>query len=170
MKAVLDTNVLIDFFRNPNCREAFEAKTLRPQFFMSSVVSMELFAGCRTKRQQSELASFLKPFEKAKRVITPDHSCFLEAGRVLVRLGGQGVDIVRRRQMVNDILIAVTAARVGAVVITANIQDFALSKRILKCVGCCQSRLPYPGVWRAAQAACSRVARPLSRPHRRRSR
>jgi predicted nucleic acid-binding protein len=36
-----------------------------------------------------------------------------------------GVDIVRRRQMVNDILIAVTAARAGAVVITANAQDFS---------------------------------------------
>ena len=126
MKAVLDTNVLIDFFRNPNHKEEFEAKTLRPQFFMSSVVAMELFAGCRTKRQQSELKSFLKPFEKAKRVITPDHSGFLEAGIVLARLGAQGEDVIRRRQLVNDILIAVTAARAGAVVITANARDFAL--------------------------------------------
>ena len=126
MKAVLDTNVLIDFFRNPNHKEEFEAKTLRPQFFMSSVVAMELFAGCRTKRQRSGLESFLKPFEKAKRVIAPDHFCFVEAGRVLARLAGEGVDIVRRRQMVNDILIAVTAALAGAVVITANSQDFSL--------------------------------------------
>src|SRR5271166_2841172 len=126
MKAVLDTNVLIDFFRNPNHKEEFEAKTLRPQFFMSSVVAMELFAGCRTKHQQSELKSFLKPFEKAKRVITPDHSGFLEAGIVLARLGAQGEDVIRRRQLGTDILIAVTAARAGAVVITANARDFAL--------------------------------------------
>ena len=126
MKAVLDTNVLIDFFRNPNHKEEFEAKTLRPQFFMSSVVAMELFAGCRTKHQQSELKSFLKPFEKAKRVIAPDHSGFLEAGIVLARLGAQGEDVIRRRQLVNDILIAVTAAQAGAVVITANAQDFSL--------------------------------------------
>ncbi len=125
MKAVLDTNVLIDFFRNPDHKEEFEAKTLRPQFFMSSVVAMELFAGCRTKRQRSDLESFLKPFEKANRVITPDHSSFVESGRVLAKLGAEGVEIVRRRQMVNDILIAVTAARAGAVVITANSQDFS---------------------------------------------
>src|SRR5277367_602431 len=128
MKAVLDTNVLIDFFRNPNHKEEFEAKTLRPQFFMSSVVAMELFAGCRTKRQQSELKSFLKPFEKAKRVIAPDHSAFLEAGIVLARLGAQGVDVVRRRQLVNDIPIAVTAARDGTVVIPGNAQVFSLIK------------------------------------------
>ena len=77
-------------FRNPNHKEEVEAKTLRPQFFLSSVFAMELFAGCRTKRQQSELESFLKPFEKAKRVIAPDHSSFLEAGRVLARLGAMG--------------------------------------------------------------------------------
>jgi predicted nucleic acid-binding protein len=99
---------------------------LRPQFFMSSVVAMELFAGCRTKRQQSDLKSFLKPFEKAKRIITPDHSSFLEAGMLLARLGAQGVDLVRRRQLVNDILIALTAARAGAVVIASNAQDFSL--------------------------------------------
>jgi predicted nucleic acid-binding protein len=126
MKAVPDTNVLIDFFRNPSHKEEFEAKTLRPQFFLSSVVAMELYASCRTKRQQSELESFLKVFEKGKRVIAPDHSCFIEAGRVLASLGVQGVDLVRRRHMVNDILIAVTAARAGAVVITANVQDFSL--------------------------------------------
>lgn len=123
MKAIPDTNVLIDFFRNPNHKEEFEARMLRPQFFMSSIVAMELFAGCRTKRQESELESFLKPFEKAKRIIASDHASFLEAGRVLARLGRAGIDIVRRRQMVNDILIAVTAARAGAVVITA---DFSL--------------------------------------------
>jgi predicted nucleic acid-binding protein len=52
MKAVPDTNVLIDFFRNPNRREEFEAKTLRPQFFMSPVVALELFAGCRLQRPE----------------------------------------------------------------------------------------------------------------------
>jgi hypothetical protein len=30
MKAVSDTNVLIDFFRNPSHREEFEAKKLPP--------------------------------------------------------------------------------------------------------------------------------------------
>ena len=95
---------------------------------MSSIVALELFAGCRTKRQQSDLKSFLKPFEKAKRIITPDHSSFLEPGMLLARLGAQGVDLVRRRQLVNDILIALTAARAGAVVIASNAQDFSLSE------------------------------------------
>lgn len=125
MKVLLDTNVLIGFFRNPNGKEEFEARTFRPQIFMSSVVAMELFAGCQTKRQESELASFLKTFEKAGRMLAPTPSCFCEAGRVLARLGADGLALAERRRVTNDVLIAVTAVRHGAVVITANSRDFS---------------------------------------------
>jgi hypothetical protein len=37
---------------------------------MRSVVAMELFAGCQTKWQECELASFLKTFAKAGRTPT----------------------------------------------------------------------------------------------------
>jgi hypothetical protein len=37
-----------------------------------AVVAMELNTGCRTMRQQRELARFLKPFEEAGRLIVPD--------------------------------------------------------------------------------------------------
>ncbi len=126
MKALLDTNVLIDFFRNPNHKEEFEARTLRPQFYMSSVVALELYAGCRDKHEQDELASFLKPFETAGRIVTPDHACFLECGRVLAKLAQRGMGVAQRRQISNDVLIALSATRVGAIVVTANIRDFAL--------------------------------------------
>lgn len=129
MKALLDTNVLIGFFLNPNQKEEFEARTLRPQIFMSSVVAMELFAGCRTNLQQRELASLLKPFERAGRMLTPTHACFSEAGRVLAGLGADGVQAVERRSLVNDVLIAVTAARNGVVVVTANVKDFSRIER-----------------------------------------
>src|SRR5262249_49965180 len=105
-------------------KEAFEARTDRPLLFMSSIVAMELFAGCRTQRQQSALTSFLKPFEKARRLVTPDHAALMEAGRVLAQLGRDGIAKVHRRQMSNDVIIAVTAVRAGIVVITQNTQDF----------------------------------------------
>ena len=72
MKVVLDTNVFVDFFRHPNHQKDFESRLHRPLLFMSSVVAQELYARCRTSRQQKELASFLKPFEKAARLVTPD--------------------------------------------------------------------------------------------------
>jgi predicted nucleic acid-binding protein len=125
MKVLLDTNAFIGFFRNPSQRELFDSRMQRPLLFMSSVVALELYAGCRTTRQQKALANFLKPFEKAGRVVTPDHGSFREAGRVLARLGGDGIGLVHRRRIVNDVLIAVTAARLGAVVVTANECDFS---------------------------------------------
>ncbi len=79
MKVVLDTNVLIGFFRDPRRKEEFESRVHRPLFFMSSIVALELFAGCRTPREEKALANFLKPFEKGGRIVTPDHACFRES-------------------------------------------------------------------------------------------
>lgn len=125
MKVLLDTNILIGFFRNPSRREEFESRTRRPLVFMSSVVILELFAGCRTKRQQASLTAFLKPFEKAGRILTPDDACFREAGRVLAGLANDGMGIEHRRRIVNDVLIAVTARMAGTVLVTENSSDFA---------------------------------------------
>jgi predicted nucleic acid-binding protein len=129
MKVLPDTNVLIGFFRNPEGREVFESRIHRPLFFMSSVVALELFAGCRTQRQAKAFSAFLKPFEKANRVVTPTHASFREAGRVLAGLGRDGIGLQHRRQLTNDVLLAVTAAQFGAVVVTANASDFALIEK-----------------------------------------
>ena len=129
MKVLLDTNVLIGFFRNPRRKEEFDSRSHRPLLFMSSIVALELFAGCRTPREEKALMGFLKPFEKAGRVVTPDHACFRIAGRVLAGLGRDGIGAAHRRQLVNDVLIAVTAGRAGVVVVTANAADFSLIER-----------------------------------------
>lgn len=86
---------------------------------------MELYAGCRTRRHFAHLEAFLEPFEKAGRLVVPDHGSFREAGRVLGKLGLGGLTSTDLRQITNDVLIAVTAARAGAVVITSNAADFS---------------------------------------------
>ena len=125
MKVVHDTNVWIGFLRNPAQKVAFDSRMHRPHWLLSSVVAMELLAGCRTTRREQDLMQLLKPFEKAGRLLTPDHSCFRQAGRVLAHLADDGIGQAHLRQIVNDVLIAVTAVRAGAVVITANASDFA---------------------------------------------
>ena len=125
MKIVLDTNVLIRLFRNPRLRDEFDERWSRPMLYLSSIVAMELDAGCRTKAHARALAGFVRPFESASRVITPDHTCFREAGRVLVGLENEGIGAVHLRQITNDVLIAVSTARAGAVVVTDNASDFS---------------------------------------------
>jgi predicted nucleic acid-binding protein len=129
MKVLLDTNVLIRFFRDPLSLQSFETRARRPLVYLSSVVALELFAGCSTARQVKALKRFLKPFEKAGRMIVPDYGCFAEAGRVLAALGGEGLSRDRRALLVNDALIAVSGARSGCVVVTANAVDFAAIAR-----------------------------------------
>jgi predicted nucleic acid-binding protein len=126
MKVLPDTNVFIEFFRNPEKKTKFESRTHRPLVFMSSIVVLELFAGCRTTRQERALASFMKPFEKGGRLVIPDHASFREAGRILAGLGHDGIGTGHRQRIVNDILIAVTASKAGMVVVTANAGDFSL--------------------------------------------
>jgi predicted nucleic acid-binding protein len=91
---------------------------------MSSVVAMELLAGCKSRRENSALAGFLKPFEKAGRIVTPDHAAFLEAGRVLAMLGSEGIGKDHLRRLSNDVLIGVSAARAGVALVTKNARDF----------------------------------------------
>ncbi len=129
MKIVPDSNVWIGFFRNPAGRIAFESAYGRPLLYMSAVVVLELASGCRTRRHRDALDDLVKPFEKAGRILTPDLSTFRDAGLVLAKLGEDGIGTQHRRQLVNDVLIAVTAARNGAVVVTANSRDFALIAR-----------------------------------------
>src|SRR5579863_3637530 len=94
MKVLPDTNVLVGFFRDPRRKEEFESRTQRP-LLMSSIVALELFAGRRTVRQEKALSNLLNPFKKAGRVVTPDHACFREAGRVLAGLRGDGIGTAR---------------------------------------------------------------------------
>jgi predicted nucleic acid-binding protein len=129
MKVVLDTNVWIGFLRGGQQKDEFESGLRRPQILLSSVVAMELFAGCRTARQRKAMESLLKPFEKANRVVTPDAGCFRDAGRVLARMGEDGLGATHRQLIVADVLIAVSATRAGAVVLTSNFQDFSKIER-----------------------------------------
>lgn len=125
MKVILDTNVWIGFLRSPDQWVEFQSRAHRPLLFMSSIVALELLAGCRTPGRTKALLNLLKPFEKAGRVVTPDDTCYCQTGRVLAALASDGGCHAHRRELVNDVLIGVSAARAGAVVVTYNAGDFS---------------------------------------------
>ena len=65
-------------------------------------------------------------FEKAKRVLVPNLSDWASAGKVLARLAAKyGYEQIGRARLTNDALIAMSAARTGITVLTANPRDFA---------------------------------------------
>lgn len=56
-----------------------------------------------------------------------------EAGRLIRTIGdAEGWDVNKRRAFQNDVLIALTARRHGATVVTANRADFALLVKALR--------------------------------------
>jgi predicted nucleic acid-binding protein len=93
--------------------------------WLSSLVLEELYAGA-DKRASRMLTQVERNFELIGRLLTPNHGDWTRAGKLLARLGNKhGYEEVGQARLVNDALIATSAARLGIVVITANQRDFA---------------------------------------------
>ena len=67
----------------------------------------------------------------AQRVIAPAPDLFDRAGVVFRALHGDGRGLRDRLGVVNDLLIALTAWRIGATVVTANVEEFTRIRRHL---------------------------------------
>jgi predicted nucleic acid-binding protein len=131
LKIVLDSDVLIDRFRRGSEAALFAQLADRAQWYLSSVVAMELRAGCRSRSDVRILEKFFRPFERSGRITYPNHALWIRAGAILAGLGRFGVEPNRRKTMVNDALIAVSAASIGAAVVTRNARDFSVLSRVV---------------------------------------
>ncbi len=135
MKILFDTDVLIDHFRGQEFLSLIAPVIHRSQVYISSVVAMELRAGCRSATEVRVLERFLRPFEAAGRVVAPDHRACLRAGAALALLGSRfGLTPDKRRALSHDALIAASAVAIGAAVITRHRSDFALLAQCLPLV------------------------------------
>lgn len=92
VKYALDTNILIDAFRDPDAEAAllgFLERAL-PFTFLSAVVMQELAAGARTLAQFRGLErSVFQPFVRRGRVFAPMTAAFVESGRLLAALAAR---------------------------------------------------------------------------------
>ena len=122
--AILDTSVYIDHWERGLYQGTLE--NLRRAYIIrhSAVVLSELRRGARGRDAELLVAGL---FELATVRWEPSVTDWWEAGR-LVRIIGdrQDWDINKRRDFQNDALIALTARRHGATIVTANYSDFEL--------------------------------------------
>jgi predicted nucleic acid-binding protein len=96
----------------------------------SAVVLSELRRGARG-REQRRIVERLH--DAAQAIWEPSTEDWWEAGRLARDIGDRaGWETSKRREFQNDALIALTAVRHGATVITANRDDFSLLKARLK--------------------------------------
>jgi predicted nucleic acid-binding protein len=92
--------------------------------WLSSVVLEELYAG--VKSRDSRIVERLeRDFDKAGRMLVPNLSDWTLTGKLLARLAAKyGYEQIGQARLTNDALVAMSAARRGIMVITANERDF----------------------------------------------
>jgi predicted nucleic acid-binding protein len=119
-----DTNVFIN--RKPAYFPA--------DFRMSAVVMQELAAGAVDDSELKQLNAARLAYKKEDRLLVPLEEDWWQAGRVLNALlrglkskaGGRTPKLPdsEKHRIISDVLIAVTARRARALVVTDNIKDF----------------------------------------------
>lgn len=126
--AILDTNVYIDHWEG---RHSIDLETVRNGFIVrqSAVVLSELRRGARTAAARKLVDALYK---LAPEVWAPTDDDWWQAGELIRVIGDeQGWETGKRRELQNDVLIALTAQRHGATVVTRNASDFELiAKRV----------------------------------------
>jgi predicted nucleic acid-binding protein len=128
--AILDTSVYIDHWERGLYQDTLENLKRTYIIRQSAVVLSELRRGARGRDAELLVA---KLFELATVKWEPSVVDWWEAGRLVLSIGDkQDWDINKRRDFQNDVLIALTARRHGATVVTADSSDFELLRSKLR--------------------------------------
>ncbi len=128
---IFDTSIYIPYLRREAYRDLVETQTRRGRNRLSSVVLQELYAGTRSPADKRLLDDLNRAFTARGYVVTPEHREWVLAGQLLNQYGRRH-GFVDPSRHVADILILVSALRVGAVLITENVRNFSTWLRLLK--------------------------------------
>jgi predicted nucleic acid-binding protein len=123
---LLDTSIYIVFLRSgDDAVLRVRRLTSGARVWLSSVVLEELYAG--VKPRDSRIVERLeRDFDKANRLLVPNLSDWTVTGKVLARLAAKyDYEQIGQGRLTNDALMAMSAARLGITIITANQRDFA---------------------------------------------
>ena len=125
MQAVLlDSSVYVAALRGKETVIRLERITGGTVLWLSAVVLEELHAGAGI-RDREYVERMEHGFEEAGKILVPDLSDWIAAGKALARLALKyNHGKIGRSRLTNDALIAMSAARMGIHVITQNARDF----------------------------------------------
>lgn len=85
----------------------------------------ELLVGAVDSMSRKEFLRLEREFRSVGRLLIPDRSDWVLAGQILSKIGSKyGFELVGRARMINDALIATSAARSGLIVLTSNPADY----------------------------------------------
>lgn len=125
VKILLDTSVYIPFINDGVAHPALRFDNHKPLLYMSAVVIEELYAGALDAKTVKLLDSLYRTFHSLGRMIAPESSDWRKAGQVIASLGKKyGFEQLFLSRITHDALIALSAKRLGAVVVTNNTKDY----------------------------------------------
>lgn len=132
MKVILDTNVYVDACRSEETRAHFRAAffPLLPVTYLAAVVAYELRVNAKDERTRRLVHDFIQPMQRTGRIVNPTFADWLDASDVVEAIETR--DRTWRSKLpalLNDILIALCARRIGATLVTHNERDFRLIRR-----------------------------------------
>jgi predicted nucleic acid-binding protein len=123
--ALFDSSIYISALRQGKAAAlALRRFGAESPLWLSSVVLEELYAGA-SERDRHAVERLERDFDTAKRILVPNLGDWTQAGKVLARLAGKyHYERIGQGRLTNDALIAMSAARQGITVVTANERDF----------------------------------------------
>ena len=128
---VFDTSIYIPFYRREAYAAIIERHERRLQTRLCSVVLQELYAGARSKRAKRQLDEVNRLYTRQGFLVTPTHEDWVSAG-VLVERYTRVHGRIKPRDHLNDLLILLCAARIGAAVATQNVGDYERWQTMLR--------------------------------------
>lgn len=132
IKVVFDTSIYIPFINKGITYPDTSANIGRPLLYMSAVVIEELYAGAFGNKSVKLLDKLYETFDSLDRLIIPEASDWQKTGMIIAKIGKKyGFEDTFLSKMTNDVLIALSARRVGAVVVTNNTKDFLRIKEFV---------------------------------------
>lgn len=124
MKYIVDTQLLVRAIRSVEEAERYATflSAFSSSVYLCSVVAQELLAGTRDGEHRRLHNDYIAPFERLRRTATPSHASWKRGGEILKQLRAAGFTITP--SLTNDVIIACTAAQIGAEVIHDNARDY----------------------------------------------
>ena len=125
VKLFLDTSVYIPFINRGIAHPVIEIPHGHPLIYMSAVVMEELYAGALDASSIKLLDKMHDTFSRMGRLVVPDATDWQKTGKIVAQLGRKyGFEEMFLARITHDVLIAASARRTGAAVVTNNLKDF----------------------------------------------
>jgi predicted nucleic acid-binding protein len=122
--ALFDTSIYVSALRRGDASPAVARFVAENDMWLSAVVLEELYAGAR-ERDRHVVELIERKFEKESRILLPELDDWIQTGKVLARLAAKyDYEQIVRNRLTNDALMAMSAARAGVTIVTANVRDF----------------------------------------------